>query len=58
MELRLTLKCLDTTPVLPINYQYELSAWIYGVLRKADAAYATFLHHRGYSAGQKLLELF
>ena len=35
--------------ILPINYQYELSAWIYNVLAKYDAEYAAWLHDNGYT---------
>jgi CRISPR-associated endoribonuclease Cas6 len=58
MRFKLTLRCLDEKPVLPINYQYELSAWIYKVLQNADAEYASFLHARGYTSGRKSFKLF
>lgn len=58
MQLQLTLECRESAPVIPINYQYELSAWIYRVLREADAGYARFLHDEGYSTGTKLFKLF
>ncbi|MBX3253243.1 MAG: CRISPR-associated endoribonuclease Cas6 [Chitinophagaceae bacterium] len=35
-------------PLLPVNYQYPLSAVIYKILANADAAYAAFLHDTGY----------
>jgi len=35
--------------LMPINYQYELSAWIYKVLAKSDAKYSAWLHDNGYS---------
>lgn len=34
--------------VLPVNYQYPLSAAIYRIIAGADADYAHFLHERGY----------
>ncbi|MCK4638798.1 MAG: hypothetical protein KAT33_05215, partial [Bacteroidales bacterium] len=34
--------------VLPFNYQYPLSSWIYKVLDKADSNFAAFLHEQGY----------
>lgn len=58
MQLQLRLECDEPTPVIPLNYQYELSAWIYRVLREADAGYARFLHDEGYSTGTKLFKLF
>lgn len=53
MQFQLTLQCLDAAPVLPISYQYELSAWIYRVLENADADFAQFLHQRGYQTPQR-----
>ncbi|MBK9336387.1 MAG: CRISPR-associated endoribonuclease Cas6 [Lewinellaceae bacterium] len=58
MQFKITLCCLDEHPVLPVNYQYELSAWIYGVLQNADAGYAAFLHGHGYTTGRKSFKLF
>ena len=58
MQFKLTLRCLDEHPVLPINYQYELSAWIYKVIQHADAEYAAFLHHHGHTSGRKNFKLF
>lgn len=40
--------------ILPINYQYPLSAVIYKIIQKADAVYADFLHNTGYGKGFKL----
>lgn len=40
--------------VLPINYQYPLSAAIYKILAKGDTDYAKFLHESGYGKGFKL----
>jgi CRISPR-associated endoribonuclease Cas6 len=42
--------------VLPINYQYPLSAAIYKIISKGDSAYADFLHGKGY--GNKGLKMF
>ena len=58
MQFNITLRCLDEHPVLPVNYQYELSAWIYSVLQNADAEYAAFLHQQGYTSGRKSFKLF
>ncbi len=40
--------------LIPINYQYPLSAAIYKILQKGDADYAKFLHTQGYGKGYKL----
>ncbi|MEM1136699.1 MAG: CRISPR-associated endoribonuclease Cas6 [Bacteroidota bacterium] len=39
---------LEEGRVLPINYQYALSSWIYKVIDRADKDYADFLHKQGY----------
>ena len=57
MQFKITLRCLDANPVLPVNYQYELSAWIYRVIRNADAEYADFLHRHGHTTGRKTFKL-
>lgn len=35
--------------ILPFNYEYAISAWIYQTLSKADTTFATWLHDKGYS---------
>ena len=44
--------------MLPMDYQYYISAWIYKVLGKADAGFAGFLHSEGYRDGAKSFKLF
>ena len=52
-KLKLELK-EDSNNIIPINYQYPLSAAIYKILNKADQEYARFLHKSGYGKGYKL----
>lgn len=40
--------------LIPINYQYPLSACIYKIIEKADAAYSLFLHETGHRAEDRL----
>lgn len=54
MRFKITLQPLSKHPVIPINYQYPLSAVIYGVLAKSDGKYADFLHEKGYQATDSL----
>ena len=54
MRFKITLVPKSGDPVIPINYQYPLSAVIYKVLAEADAEYATFLHEQGYQVGDSL----
>jgi len=43
---------------IPVNYQYELSAWIYHTLAKGDSAYSRWLHENGYKNESKKFKLF
>lgn len=54
MKFKLNLILKDGSPkVIPINYQYPLSAAIYKIVAKGDAQYAHFLHEKGYGKGYK-----
>lgn len=59
MRFKLT---LTTEPnqqaIIPINYQYELSSWIYKTLHLADPEFSEWLHERGYSYKYKAFKLF
>ena len=44
--------------LLPLNYQYELSAWIYRVVKKGNEEFAAWLHDRGYGDSNKAFKLF
>ncbi|PMD90538.1 CRISPR-associated endoribonuclease Cas6 [Siphonobacter sp. BAB-5405] len=48
MQFRLTLRPIAPQTLVPFNYAYRLSAFIYSVLADADAQYAQFLHNQGY----------
>ena len=49
MRFTITLQALERNTVLPINYQYPLSSWIYRTLEQGDRELADFLHEEGYS---------
>ncbi len=57
MRLRVRLKCKQGS-LIPINYQYELSAWIYKVLAKANPEFAAWLHDQGYGKDGRKYKLF
>jgi len=44
--------------VLPINYQYPVSSWIYKTIYEANPEFATWLHDNGYSFEKKGFKLF
>ncbi len=47
MRFRLTLQRKKGS-ILPLNYQYPLSSWIYKRINAADSSFAQFLHDKGY----------
>ncbi len=58
MRIRITLERIGHRNVLPINYMYPLSAWIYQVINRADEEYASFLHDQGYAKAGKRFKFF
>lgn len=59
MRIELRLNRSTKGRMLPMNYQYYISAWVYKVLKNADEEFATFLHDKGYGRSEeKLYKLF
>lgn len=59
MRIALQLLPKTKTALVPINYQYPLSAAIYKILAQASPDYAAFLHDQGYPAPSgRLMKLF
>ena len=59
MRFKLTLALINRNQnVLPVNYQYELSAWIYKVINQSDPDFAAWLHDKGFSDDKKQFRLF
>jgi CRISPR-associated endoribonuclease Cas6 len=44
--------------ILPVNYQYPLSAWIYKVIHHGDNEFAGWLHEKGYMDKTRQYKLF
>lgn len=57
-ELKLTVNTAKRGSMLPLNYQYELSSWIYNVLNEGDPLFASWLHNHGYKANNHPFKLF
>lgn len=55
MRFEITLNRTTKQRMLPMNYQYYISAWIYKVLKQADHEFAVFLHEKGYGQDEKKL---
>lgn len=58
MRFKLTLHLFKPGAILPINYHYPVSAWIYSRICSADIAFAEWLHENGYSLDSKHFKLF
>ena len=43
---------------IPMNYQYELSSFIYRTLARSDSGYSAWLHENGFITGTKRFKLF
>lgn len=59
MRIRIHFSLSGSRQVLPLNYQYPLSAWIYKVLGRGDSGFSKMLHEAGYQLeNQKTFKLF
>jgi CRISPR-associated endoribonuclease Cas6 len=59
MRIKLTFNTLNHgISVIPVNYQYPLSAWIYHTLAEGDHEFSTFLHDSGFALGTKAFKFF
>ncbi len=57
MRIQFSLSCQKGT-VIPINYQSEISNWIFSVLSKAGAELSTWVQQRGFDLGSRNYKLF
>jgi len=59
MRFQLTLQLINKQfRVLPLNYQYELSSFIYKTIAKGSHEYAKWLHENGFQLGEKQFRMF
>jgi CRISPR-associated endoribonuclease Cas6 len=58
MRFRITFNRTGNTKMLPVDYQYYISAWIYKVLQNADHSFVDYLHQQGYFDGNKKFRHF
>jgi len=58
MRFKITFNRTGRQRMLPMDYQYYLSAWIYKVIGRADPEFSQFLHSQGYANGTKQFRLF
>ncbi len=59
MRLQIEFEILGKAQLLPFNYQYPLSSWIYKVIATGNTVFAEFLHNEGYATQEgKRFKLF
>ncbi len=59
MRIKIQFKLPGNKQILPLNYQYPVSAWIYKILQTADKEFARCLHENGYKTSKgKVFKLF
>lgn len=58
MRIKLRLKQGRVNQLIPINYQYALSSFIYHTIESSDSEYSEWLHSKGYNDGIKKFKLF
>lgn len=58
MRFKITFKIPGNNPLLPINYQYPLSSWIYRIIQHANPEFSAWLHSNGYQMGNKKFKNF
>ena len=58
MRFKITFDIIGENNILPINYQYELSSWIYKILDNGNPEFSNWLHNIGYINNNKRFKLF
>lgn len=58
MKFKLTIEPVNYSRILPINYQYEFSSWIYKTIHFGNPKFSEWLHSHGYMDGHKQFRLF
>ena len=58
MIFQVTLQALERRTILPLNYQYALSAWIFRTLEQGDRDLALRLHDEGYADAHRRFKFY
>jgi CRISPR-associated endoribonuclease Cas6 len=58
MRLKLTLKQAKPRQLIPSEYHYAISSFIYRTIERSDADYSEWLHSKGYADGKKKFKFF
>lgn len=57
--MRFKLTIITSRPaIIPINYQYEISSWIYKVINNSNPEFSEWLHNIGFTDGKRNFKLF
>lgn len=58
MRFLLHLDITEGMNLLPFNYQYPVSAWVYKTIYEGNHEFAAFLHEKGFVSGSRSYKLF
>ncbi|MCX7878085.1 MAG: CRISPR-associated endoribonuclease Cas6 [Ignavibacteria bacterium] len=58
MRIKLYIKPLERNSLVPINYQYYLSSFIYRTIEASNSDYSKWLHDSGFMSGNKRFKYF
>ncbi len=58
MRLKLTLKQSKPKQLIPADYHYAVTSFIYRTIEKSDAVYSEWLHSKGFMDGNKKFKFF
>ncbi|WP_196889315.1 CRISPR-associated endoribonuclease Cas6 [Aureivirga sp. CE67] len=58
MRIKLQFTRTSRNRMLPMDYQYALSSWVYKTIGTANAEFSKFLHDDGYKVGHKTFKFF
>jgi CRISPR-associated endoribonuclease Cas6 len=58
MIYNITLEVTNKNSIIPFNYQYPMSCWIYNLIRESDSDFSDFIHNDGYECEKKHFKMF
>ncbi|MDD2198568.1 MAG: CRISPR-associated endoribonuclease Cas6 [Bacteroidales bacterium] len=58
MRLEIQFERISKNRMIPIDYQYYISAWVYNVLKQGNKEFSQFLHQLGFSTDNKRFKFF
>lgn len=58
MIYKITLETSKRNVIIPFNYQYPMSCWIYNLIKQVDGGFSDFIHNAGYEFENKHFKLF